>query len=431
MKTGFEYYAFISYKREDEKLAKWLQNKLETYKLPISLAKETEKEFPKNFHPCFRDKTDLSETGDLSKILHDKLQKSQYLIVVCSPRSAQSKWVNKEVKTFQKMGRADKIIPFIIEGNPDTLNPNTHCYPSTLDENILGISIPELGKEKAVIKTIAAMLNINFDALWNRHRKRVWEKRIQITIISVIFIAFFCGFSIWQYLRIIEKNKALEHSNSTVDALSYYDDNKNSNIEIKSILGEHMPSGIFSKNPHFKDHAEHTIKAICNANGLSYEELKYRVELTYWKKGYDGNIHTIISNRNQDIERNFSFSIDRKSILGNAFLHPDNFILFLKKGESIEVTTIVKDESEFRDKTLEKEIKSTMPDRWEDSAIIAYCLKDETENESGSNEEVTCVCLNTMYENVSFMDKKITRAILRKSLQEVHLYPKKLFFNAE
>ncbi len=210
METGFEYYAFISYKREDEKWAKWLQNKLETYKLPTSLAKETGKELPKTFHPCFRDKTDLSETGDLSQILHDKLQKSQYLIVVCSPRAAKSKWVNKEVETFQKMGRTDKIIPFIIEGNPDTSNPNVHCYPLTLDENILGISIPELGKEKAVVKTIAAMLNVNFDTLWNRHRERILKRRIQIAIGSAIFIAVFGGFSTWQSLKIFEQNRQIQ-----------------------------------------------------------------------------------------------------------------------------------------------------------------------------------------------------------------------------
>ena len=34
MESNFEYYAFISYKREDEKWAKWLQNKLEGYRLP-------------------------------------------------------------------------------------------------------------------------------------------------------------------------------------------------------------------------------------------------------------------------------------------------------------------------------------------------------------------------------------------------------------
>ena len=40
METGFEYYAFISYKREDEKWAKWLQKKLEGYKLPTIIRKE-------------------------------------------------------------------------------------------------------------------------------------------------------------------------------------------------------------------------------------------------------------------------------------------------------------------------------------------------------------------------------------------------------
>jgi len=219
METEFEYYAFISYKREDEKWAKWLQNKLETYKLPTSLAKETGKEFPKTFHPCFRDKTDLSETGDLSKILHDKLQKSQYLIVVCSPRSAKSKWVNKEVETFQEMGRADKIIPFIIEGNPDTSNLNVHCYPTTLDENILGISIPELGKEKAAVKTFAAMLNVNFDTLWNRHRERVLQKRIKIMILCAIFIAVFGGFSTYQALKIAEQKDRIEEEYQRAEKL--------------------------------------------------------------------------------------------------------------------------------------------------------------------------------------------------------------------
>ena len=220
METGFKYYAFISYKREDEKWAKWLQNKLETYKLPTSLAKETEKEIPKTFHPCFRDKTDLSETGDLSQILHDKLQKSQYLIVVCSPRSAKSKWVNKEVETFQEMGRADKIIPFIIEGNPDTSNPNVHCYPTTLNENILGISIPELGKEKAIVKIFAMMLNVNFDTLWNRHRERILKKRINLSILIAVVMLLFGGIFIWQNIKISEQ---YARAQKLIDAFYFYD----------------------------------------------------------------------------------------------------------------------------------------------------------------------------------------------------------------
>ena len=34
MEAAKEYYAFISYKREDEKWAKWLQRELEHYLLP-------------------------------------------------------------------------------------------------------------------------------------------------------------------------------------------------------------------------------------------------------------------------------------------------------------------------------------------------------------------------------------------------------------
>ena len=36
-------YAFISYKREDEKWAKWLQRKLESYKLPVVIREEINK----------------------------------------------------------------------------------------------------------------------------------------------------------------------------------------------------------------------------------------------------------------------------------------------------------------------------------------------------------------------------------------------------
>ena len=39
MEEQKEYYAFISYKREDEKWAKWLQHKLEHYRFPTRVTK--------------------------------------------------------------------------------------------------------------------------------------------------------------------------------------------------------------------------------------------------------------------------------------------------------------------------------------------------------------------------------------------------------
>lgn len=58
MKQEKEFYAFISYKREDEKWAKWLQDKLEHYKFPVNLNGRSD--LPKYIRPTFRDVTDLT-----------------------------------------------------------------------------------------------------------------------------------------------------------------------------------------------------------------------------------------------------------------------------------------------------------------------------------------------------------------------------------
>lgn len=50
----YEYFAFISYKREDEKWAKWLQRKLEYYKLPSSVRKDNP-DLPDKIRPVFKD----------------------------------------------------------------------------------------------------------------------------------------------------------------------------------------------------------------------------------------------------------------------------------------------------------------------------------------------------------------------------------------
>ena len=53
--------AFISYKREDEVWAKWLQKKLEHYKLPTEIRKKNpDLEFYECPRHIFKDTTDLS-----------------------------------------------------------------------------------------------------------------------------------------------------------------------------------------------------------------------------------------------------------------------------------------------------------------------------------------------------------------------------------
>ena len=190
MEQNKEYYAFISYKREDEKWAKWLQNKLEHYEFPTNLNGRTD--LPKNIRPTCRDVTDFSP-GLLAKVIDKALRSSEWLIVICSPRSAKSPWVCKEAQTFIDLGRADHIIPFVIEGIPFSKDSSTECYPEALlnltdGKELLAANIYEMGRDAAVIKVVARMFNLRFDTLWQRHER---ERKIKRNTLIVIF-SFFC-----------------------------------------------------------------------------------------------------------------------------------------------------------------------------------------------------------------------------------------------
>lgn len=148
MENEFEYSAFISYKRNDEKWAIWLQKHLERYSIPSSIRKEIPG-LPKRIMPVFRDKTDLG-AGGLAMSLHKELERSRFLIVICSPHSASSDWVGKEIDYFRSLGREEQIIPFIIKGTPHSEDKNDewlHPILKKFEDEPLRININEIGKQ--------------------------------------------------------------------------------------------------------------------------------------------------------------------------------------------------------------------------------------------------------------------------------------------
>lgn len=192
----YEYFAFISYKREDEKWAKWLQKKLESYSLPTAIRKENP-ELPNKIRPVFRDQSELSG-GNLKAEIERGLNGSKYLIVICSPRSAKSPWVSKEVQHFIDQGREEYIIPFIIGGSPNAANPEDECFPEGLrllrgEKEILGININEMGRNAAAIKVIARMFDLRFDTLWQRFEKEKRQSRLFIGMCAVVLVALSLG----------------------------------------------------------------------------------------------------------------------------------------------------------------------------------------------------------------------------------------------
>ena len=190
MEQNKKYYAFISYKREDERWAKWLQHKLEHYKLPSNLNGRTD--LPREIRPVFRDTSELNP-GNLPQQIHDALVASRHLIVICSPHSAQSEWVNKEVETFIAMGKQDCIIPFIIEGRPYVEDSAEECFPPAIrnlpkEQELLGANITEMGRDAAAVKTVAQMFGIRFDTLWKRYEREQKHKRALIFVAAFLFV---------------------------------------------------------------------------------------------------------------------------------------------------------------------------------------------------------------------------------------------------
>ena len=234
MEQQKEYYAFISYKREDEKWAKWLQDKLEHYKFPTNL--NGRNDLPKNIRPTFRDVTDL-KPGLLAEEINNALVNSEWLIIVCSPRSAKSPWVCKEAQTFIDFGRSDHIIPFVVEGNPFSDDTSTECYPEALlnltgSKELLAANINEMGRDAAAIKVVARMFNLRFDSLWQRYEREQKRKK-WLWIIGSMLIALL-GLGIGGYF--VKQNKTIETQKERLQTDSLIMANHIERIQNDSVL---------------------------------------------------------------------------------------------------------------------------------------------------------------------------------------------------
>ena len=183
----FKYYAFISYNSKDTKWGKRVQRKLEHYRMPATLCSERGwKRTP--IRPVFFAPTDI-QPGGLTDELQERLKASRNLIVICSPNSAQSDWVGKEIEFFHGLGRTQNIHFFIVDGKPHSGNPETECFNPVIDKlglpEILGANInernyrlPLLNKERAYVQLVSKLLGVEFDAIWQRHKRILINRAI-------------------------------------------------------------------------------------------------------------------------------------------------------------------------------------------------------------------------------------------------------------
>jgi tetratricopeptide (TPR) repeat protein len=188
-----KYRAFLSYSHRDTKWATWLHKSLESYRPPKQLIGTVTARgpVPKRLAPIFRDREELASATDLGTLLNEALRQSACQIVICSPASAQSKWVNEEILAFKRLGREDRIFCLIVGGEPYASNDPAHadeeCFPPALryklgpdgnlsterTEPIAADARPgKDGRNNAKLKLIAGLLGVGFDALRQREQHR-------------------------------------------------------------------------------------------------------------------------------------------------------------------------------------------------------------------------------------------------------------------
>lgn len=209
--SEYKYWAFISYSHRDREWGDWLHKRIETYRVPAELAGKTALRgysVPKRIFPVFRDREELPVSSNLGDNLQAALRQSRYLIVICSPNSAASEWVNEEVRYFKLLDREDRVLCLIVDGEPNASDkPNCgfpECFPyfirhkaqpgedgtHTPTEPIAADVRPDKdGKSNALLKLVAGILGVDYDSLKQRDKRRRMHQRIKTVILAAAVIA--------------------------------------------------------------------------------------------------------------------------------------------------------------------------------------------------------------------------------------------------
>lgn len=209
-----KYWAFLSYSQRDKQWSDWLRRSIENYRVPRRLVGRQSRDgaVPRRLFPVFRDREELPTSANLGSNIEEALRASRYLIVVCSPNGAASRWVNEEIRAFKAMGREDRVLAVIVDGEPNASDqPDSgvpECFPKSLryrigadgqltqerTEPIAADVRPDKdGRDNARLKILAGLLGVGFDELRQRDRARRRRRLILATAAAIGIIAALVG----------------------------------------------------------------------------------------------------------------------------------------------------------------------------------------------------------------------------------------------
>ncbi len=208
MNEPFKYRGFLSYSHRDKEWGQWLHAAIERYRVPRDLAGKTTQNgsVPAKLRPIFRDRFDLEAGHSLTEQVTTALNQSESLIVLCSPASARSPYVNEEIRLFKASGRPHRVFPIIVDGEPG--DPERECFPEMLravlgeDGQPTGQQTEPIaadaretgdGRDLALLKIAAGMLGVDLDELRRREqierRKKLRRMQLLALVMALLAIA--------------------------------------------------------------------------------------------------------------------------------------------------------------------------------------------------------------------------------------------------
>ena len=198
------YKAFISYRHLplEKSIAVKLHRRIEHYIIP----RELRNNGVKKLGYVFRDQDELPISGSLSENIRQALDRSEFLIVICTPETEKSEWVLREISYFLEHHDRDHVLAVLADGNEKTAFPSlligditdgsgTKAQFEPLAANIVASSALKRSRLFASesLRILAALIGCPYDALYKREQRyklrRTALAAALIALVSSLFIA--------------------------------------------------------------------------------------------------------------------------------------------------------------------------------------------------------------------------------------------------
>jgi len=180
---------------------------------------------PRKLAPIFRDREELPASADLGAELSAALQRSMFLMVICSPASAKSHWVDQEILQFKRTHGEKRVLALIVGGEPYASNKPGHedqeCFPNSLrfrlgpDGELSDVPAEPIaadirkgadGWRLGKMKLIAGLSGLSLNDLVQREAQRRMQRLVAMTSAATAGMVLTGGLAVYANARRIEAN---------------------------------------------------------------------------------------------------------------------------------------------------------------------------------------------------------------------------------